>query len=257
MKCEKCGKEHDGSYGTGRFCSISCANSRVKTKEVKKKISDSLKGNVPWNKGNNWKQVNLICKYCNKEFVSYKDRKFCSKECADKGHDNTNTGGYRNGSGMSHNGYYRGIYCGSTYELVWVIYRLDNDLSVERFPGCIEGEGIKYYPDFVENKHIYEMKGFWTELVDKKCELAINNGYTIDVLYKSDLKREFDWVKDNYEYRYLEELYDDSKVTLFTYTCSLCGKEFSTKRKRNTERKYCSQQCAGKSANKIQYNMAR
>lgn len=24
MKCEKCGKEHDGSYGSGRFCSSNC-----------------------------------------------------------------------------------------------------------------------------------------------------------------------------------------------------------------------------------------
>ena len=24
MKCENCGKEHDGSYGSGRFCSVSC-----------------------------------------------------------------------------------------------------------------------------------------------------------------------------------------------------------------------------------------
>lgn len=24
MKCEVCGKEHDGSYGSGRFCSRSC-----------------------------------------------------------------------------------------------------------------------------------------------------------------------------------------------------------------------------------------
>ena len=24
MKCEQCGNEHDGSYGSGRFCSASC-----------------------------------------------------------------------------------------------------------------------------------------------------------------------------------------------------------------------------------------
>lgn len=27
MKCEKCGKEHNGSYGSGRFCSAKCARS--------------------------------------------------------------------------------------------------------------------------------------------------------------------------------------------------------------------------------------
>ena len=25
MKCENCGIEHDGKYGSGRFCSVKCA----------------------------------------------------------------------------------------------------------------------------------------------------------------------------------------------------------------------------------------
>lgn len=40
--CEKCGKEHDGSFGSGRFCSKSCANSRFHSKETKIKISKTL-----------------------------------------------------------------------------------------------------------------------------------------------------------------------------------------------------------------------
>ena len=41
MKCEnpRCNKEHDGSFGSGRFCSRSCANSRYFSKESKKKKS--------------------------------------------------------------------------------------------------------------------------------------------------------------------------------------------------------------------------
>jgi hypothetical protein len=41
MKCEKCNKEHDGSYGSGRFCNSVCARSfstanvdKKKTKEI-------------------------------------------------------------------------------------------------------------------------------------------------------------------------------------------------------------------------------
>lgn len=48
MICEKCGKEHDGSYGSGRFCSQSCARSFSTTnnsrKEINKKISNKLAG---------------------------------------------------------------------------------------------------------------------------------------------------------------------------------------------------------------------
>jgi len=43
MICEKCGKEHDGSYGKGRFCSKSCASSRAFSEETREKISLSLR----------------------------------------------------------------------------------------------------------------------------------------------------------------------------------------------------------------------
>ncbi len=51
MKCQKCGTEHDGSYGSGKFCSRSCSNSRVHSEETKRKVSKKLKGNQPWNTG--------------------------------------------------------------------------------------------------------------------------------------------------------------------------------------------------------------
>ena len=38
-----CKNTHDGSFGGGLFCSRACANSRVKTKAIKEKTSDSLK----------------------------------------------------------------------------------------------------------------------------------------------------------------------------------------------------------------------
>ena len=49
-KCEKCGKPLTEYYGSGRFCSKACANSRSHTKETKQKISKSLKGREPVNK---------------------------------------------------------------------------------------------------------------------------------------------------------------------------------------------------------------
>lgn len=47
MICEKCKKEHDGSYGSGRFCSSKCARSFStlgKRQEINKKVSQTLKG---------------------------------------------------------------------------------------------------------------------------------------------------------------------------------------------------------------------
>ena len=45
MKCIKCNNEHDGSFGSGKYCSRACANSRVRTDEVKKKISIGVRNN--------------------------------------------------------------------------------------------------------------------------------------------------------------------------------------------------------------------
>lgn len=39
MKCESCKQEHDGSYGSGKYCNRSCANKRERSEEVKQKIS--------------------------------------------------------------------------------------------------------------------------------------------------------------------------------------------------------------------------
>jgi len=46
MNCENCGDNHDGKYGSGRFCSSKCArgfSTKNKRKDIKKKISESLK----------------------------------------------------------------------------------------------------------------------------------------------------------------------------------------------------------------------
>lgn len=42
--CEKCKKEHDGKFGSGRFCSRPCSNSHKRSDESKQKTSLALKG---------------------------------------------------------------------------------------------------------------------------------------------------------------------------------------------------------------------
>ena len=55
--CEQCGKEHDGKFGSGKFCSRGCANKRSITGEKCRKTSETLKrkyanGEIKvWNKG--------------------------------------------------------------------------------------------------------------------------------------------------------------------------------------------------------------
>lgn len=45
MICEKCGKEHNGNYGSGRFCSLKCSKS-FSTSLNRQEISAKLSGKV-------------------------------------------------------------------------------------------------------------------------------------------------------------------------------------------------------------------
>jgi hypothetical protein len=72
MKCI-CGKIHDRSFGSGKFCSRSCANKRKHKNNTKIKISKSLGGD-----GN----IKKICINCNKSFKrKNKKSKYCSIKC--------------------------------------------------------------------------------------------------------------------------------------------------------------------------------
>ena len=54
MICEYCKKDHNGLYGSGRFCNKSCANkfsSNKKTKDTYIQIGNKLKGKSCNNKG--------------------------------------------------------------------------------------------------------------------------------------------------------------------------------------------------------------
>lgn len=50
MKCEKCDKDHDGKYASGRFCGQKCArsfSSQEKRQDINKRVSEKLKGIHP------------------------------------------------------------------------------------------------------------------------------------------------------------------------------------------------------------------
>ena len=157
-------------------------------------------------------------------------------------------GGYRKGSGRSKSGYYKGIYCGSTYELCWVIYNLDYNIPFSRFPGKLEKDGIVYYPDFLlsDNKTIVETKGYEKQIsVDRKTQVAESFGYTVKVLRKDDLQYAFNYVEKTYGTKKFYSLYDNYKPK-YSHVCNYCNKVFKTDRKIKTETKFCSRSCAGK-----------
>lgn len=156
-------------------------------------------------------------------------------------------GGYRKRSGRSKSGYYKGIYCGSTYELCWVIHSLDHNIGFSRFPGVLEQNGKKYYPDFLldDGNTIIETKGYEKqESVDIKTQIAESLGYKVRVLRKDDLKFAFDYVREKYKVSKFQELYD-SYSPKYSYICSNCKNTFERDITLKTENKFCCRRCAG------------
>lgn len=242
--CPKCNKEHNKP---GIFCSRSCGNSRgPRTDEFKNTVREKLSGRIGHALGKLVvPRIERACSDCGKLFTIKitNNKKYCSNSCRNK-----NAGGYREGSGRSKSGYYNGIYCGSTYELCWVIHSLDHGIKFKRFDSLIEKDGLKYYPDFIldDNKTIIELKGFEKqESVDKKTALAESFGYAVNVLRKEDLQYAFDYVKEKYSTTKYHILYDEYKPK-YDYVCNYCSKEFSRDKKLKTDVVFCSRQCCGK-----------
>ena len=158
------------------------------------------------------------------------------------------SGGYRQGSGRSKSGYYKGIYCGSTYELCWVIHSLDHGIKFTRFPGCVEKDNIKYFPDFLldDGKTIIETKGYEKQSsVDIKTSVAESFGYMVKVLRKDDLQYAFDYVYNTYNTKHYHTLYDEYKPK-YNYVCSHCNTSFSKDKLLKSTEVFCSRVCVGK-----------
>jgi very-short-patch-repair endonuclease len=81
--CENCGNEHDGSIGSGRFCSLKCSRSfstKAKRKEINDKVSAKRKGI-----GND--SITKKCENCEATFIvswSKRNKTCCSVSCSGK-----------------------------------------------------------------------------------------------------------------------------------------------------------------------------
>lgn len=225
--CPNCGKKfiiecskslfNRGKYR--KFCSRSCANKRYHSDETKLKTSLSLKKFYETHellKGCKKEYTVYSCKNCGKQFT-IKDirnttgRQYCSCECRSAWlKQNAKWGGHREGSGHGKSGWYKGIYCSSTWELAYLIYCLDHNIDIVRCKEIrsytYEGKTYKYYPDFVVNGQIIEIKGYLT----KRWEAKRKYNPDVKVLYKNDILPYIQYVHDKYT-NVLTELYDESK----------------------------------------------
>lgn len=170
---------------------------------------------------------NDICQICGKNFkpkykitdFGYKiirHTKFCSKECRYKWkqlnfkeiNKKYNLGGFKNGSVKNYkSGWYHGIHCDSSWELAFIIYQEEHGNNVERCKEArkyvFENKEHKYYPDFIINNVIYEIKGIKSKNSDAK------QLYNPDIifLFRKDMEMYLDYVIKKYGYDFIK-LYD-------------------------------------------------
>lgn len=109
-------------------------------------------------------------------------------------------GGPTKRGGRGKHGWYKGIWCDSSWELAWVIYNLDHEVPFTRnregFTYEINGKGRKYYPDFLLPDGTYvEIKGWMTDEFKKKMEQF---PHPLRVLMNDDLKPILEYVKNSY-----------------------------------------------------------
>lgn len=174
-------------YKKGRYkktCSRECAH---KLSVINTNLDDKNK-NI--SKTNIDKYSNIkkepkyrTCEYCGNLFEVYNNSKYCSKECSNKSrHEKLsmsakarNLGGLN--SPTTHKYYKKGIFnniqCDSSWELAFLIYCKDHNIVVERnikpLYYIFEGKQCKFYPDFIVNGELIEIKGYFDKRnIEKK-----------------------------------------------------------------------------------------
>lgn len=226
MNCENCNKEHDGTYGSGRFCSEKCAkgfSTKLNRLLINKKVSKTLSNgnNIPWNKGKTnvyseevkKKISSSLKKYCklHPDFASNRNAgRICSIETKKKISDSMRgkSGGFRQRGGRGKQGWYKGIYCNSSWELAFVIYNIDNNKDIQRnfegFEYIFNDQIHKFYPDFLVENVYFEIKGY----MDEKNKAKINSfNKPLELIDKKKIKSYLVYVTQKYGKDFIK-LYD-------------------------------------------------
>ena len=157
-------------------------------------------------------------------------------------------GGARKGSGRAKTGYYNGLYCGSSWELAYLIYNIENGNEVKRCDEKFEyinsyGKNSHYHPDFVVEDKIVEIKGPQDKEWQNKYKFFPDKERLI-VINKDEIYFYIDYVKAKFKVKNIIKLYDDYKPK-YEYKCHECGIKFFVDRKKKTEVCFCSSKCSG------------
>ena len=205
--CEKCGQsisvnvfqKHNSSCdGSGTRRSKNPNPTKFGTEEYRQRMSKINKEH--WeNENYRQKVINSLKGRCFGRASSKEKESERKRKISETAKRNKIAGGLRKGSGRGKKGWYKGFWCDSSWELAFVIYNLEHNITFERnregFEYIFEGEKHKYYPDFIIENEYYEIKGYRT----KQLEVKISQfEHILNVIDNLHIKPYLDYVISKY-----------------------------------------------------------
>lgn len=175
-----------------------CKQNPDSKKHYHSPFAGQKKGGIPWNKGVKTHIVPWNKGKHPKGFPHTEEiKRHLSNIAKLKGY-----GGYRKGSGRGIKGSYKGIWCDSSWELAFVIWCLDHNISIHRSNEIRtyfwKNKNRKYLPDFEIDGVIIEIKGYSSS----QWEAKLKNNSDIVVLDKKQLTSVFEYVISKYGKKY-------------------------------------------------------
>lgn len=186
MKCFICNVEHDGTFGSGKFCCRACANSRQHSEETKAKIGSAQPKAI---------RFTHICKQCKLHFetsFSKRNQKFCSHSCSTKFTSKTENLSVKTRQKLSENALRRHAkadgkigfttrkkFQSSFPELITEQFLDKRNIKYER-----EIRFGKWFADFVIGKSILEIDGKQHRLPDRALKDKEKDNYLSALGYK-------------------------------------------------------------------------
>jgi len=254
--CPNCNNVISYRKKENTYCSQKCAAIYTQkdgghckwSEENKKRLSEMAKSNPSWNRNYKFKdKIKKICPMCNIEFEKLPSQIYqicCSKKCSTvwinkTGYLKGKSGGYRKEAGRGKMGWYKEYYCQSSWELAWVIYNLDHNISFRRntngFEYIFENKKYKFYPDFILDDGSYvEIKGYPNKKTNNKITQF---PHKLNVLFEKDMSPFLEYVKLKYGNDFIK-LYEGNPYNEKKNKCVICGEP--------AKNIYCSRKCSGK-----------
>jgi len=103
-----------------------------------------------------------------------------------------NNGGYRHGSGRGIKGWYKGMFCDSSWELAFVLWSEMHNKDIERnkstFAYIWNDKIRKYLPDFIVDNQFVEIKGWLSPQNQAKISQFPHDKYQLNVYTEAHMK---------------------------------------------------------------------